>query len=324
MSTNAGIRSVLDCLLNRGIGSREETHWFDGVPHDTLIRTLLDYLNTHRHFLGYCQIDDRQALNDRGVDVVLSASGFKAGFQIKSHFDVTEKEFSANVKRQFAEALSHGLDHYYLLVCSALTGGKPNLEMRVHHVLNEIDLYKNVNFETFGPLNTVRIFNKPPKVSREELLVRKAIDDDCLHEHERGYEHLPEVSSDEIRKAQERLARLGDDWSDSSEALDDFRALEVLIQKEQAAQFSVMFAPTLPPDVRTQRAGLVSSILNTLARCRASISWDNRSELKLPSWLDHVPEEMIPYTSIQNLLRLDESVRELLRRHREMDADKPG
>ena len=70
-----GIQTVLDCLLNRGLSTEDDTRWFASVRHDDLIRTLLNYLNAHRHFLGYCHIDARQALNDRGVDVVLSSEG---------------------------------------------------------------------------------------------------------------------------------------------------------------------------------------------------------------------------------------------------------
>src|SRR4051812_21819093 len=115
-----GIVSVLNCLLNRGLGTEADTKAFVTIKHDSLVSTLVQYLNTHRHYLGFCHIEVGQALNDKGVDAILSADGCKVGFQVKSHFDVTEEDFAAKVKRQFAEALSFKLDHYYILVCSAL------------------------------------------------------------------------------------------------------------------------------------------------------------------------------------------------------------
>ena len=50
-------------------------------------------------------------------------------------------------------------------------------------------------------------------------------------------------------------------------------------------------------------------------------SWDDRSEYKLPSWLDQVPEEMIPYTSLPNLLRITDSLKGYLDVHRKMGKD---
>ena len=311
-----GIEAVLECLLNRGLSTEDDTRWFAGVRHDDLIRTLLDYLNAHRHFLGYCHIDGRQALNDRGVDVVLLSGGFKAGFQIKSHVDVASDSFSANVKRQFAEALSYGLDHYYLLICSPLVDGDDDLRMKIAHLLNDVALYQKIRFDAFGPLNTITVFKRPPTVSREELLIRKAISDDCLHEYEKGYEHLPEVDDDEIRAAEERLDEFGDDWFESDAGIEAFEALQQLVHQKAAEQFANTFAPKLPPDITQKRSILISDIQHLLSQCRNCETWDDRSECKLPSWLDHVPEEMIPYTSIPNLLRIRESVSEFLERHR--------
>ncbi|MFY9609524.1 MAG: hypothetical protein WAU45_13025 [Blastocatellia bacterium] len=258
-------------------------------------------------------------MNDRGVDVLLTADGFKAGFQIKSHFDVAAQTFSADVKRQFAEALSHGLDHYYILICSPLVDGNSDYRQKINHLLNEIGLFRQIRFDTFNPQNTLTIFKQPPMVTREELLIRKAIPDDCLNEHEKGYEHLPEVHDENVRIAQEQLESFGDDLFDTEAGWKAFVTLERLVEQRQADQFLNKFVPTLPPEVKEQRASLVSEIAVVLSRCRACNTWDDRSEEKLPSWLDHVPESMIPYTSIPNLLRIRNSVEELHARHKNVE-----
>lgn len=309
------IEAVLECLLNRGLSNEEDTRWFADVRHADLIQMFLDYLNRHRHFLGYCHIDSRQALNDRGVDVYLSSDAFKAGFQIKSHFDVASRDFSATVKRQFAEALSYGLNHYYLLICSPYFHGQSDFRMKIAHLLNDVDLFQKVAFDTFDPLNTVTIFKQPQTITREELLIRKAISDLCLLEHEKGYEHLPEVYDDDIKIAEERLRDFGDDWFDSNEGMAAFDSLQEEIERKQAEQFVVTFAPTLPTEVAQKRSELITEIHQLLTQCRACRSWNDRSEYKLPSWLDHVPESMIPYTAMPNLLRIRESIAELLCRH---------
>lgn len=313
-----GIAAVIECLLNRGLSAEDDTKWFTGISHDNLITTFLGYLNAHRHFLGYCCLDTRQALNDRGVDVLLTADGFKAGFQIKSHVDVSSKDFSANVKRQFAEALSHGLDHYYILICTPLVDDKQDYRMKIAHLINDIGLFQNVRFDAFDPLNTATIFKQPPTVAREELLIRRAILDDCLSEHEKGYEHLPEVEGYDIRIAEGQLDSFGDDWFETDQGMNVFAALTRVIQQKQADQFTNLFFPTLPPEVKQLRATLISEITQLLFRCRACKHWDDRSEYKLPSWLDHVPEEMIPYTSVPNLLRIRGNIEELLEKHRQI------
>ena len=159
---------------------------------------------------------------------------------------------------------------------------------------------------------------QPPNVSRDELLIRKAISDDCLHEHEKGYEHLPEVDDEDIRAAEERLDEFGDDWFDSDAGIEAYNTFQQVVHQKQAEQFANTFASTLPSDVAQRRSDLISNIKNVLTKCRKCEHWDDRSEYKLPSWLDHVPEKMIPYTSIPNLLRILDSVSELLRRHQNL------
>lgn len=97
-----GIQLVVNCLLNRGSSPDPETEYFEGHKHSALIDDLTSYLNSHRHFLGYCRLEPSQALNDRGVDLFLLSDNERIGFQIKSAFDVSDDRFAANVKRQFA------------------------------------------------------------------------------------------------------------------------------------------------------------------------------------------------------------------------------
>jgi hypothetical protein len=97
-----GVISVLDCLFCRGLGSEAETAIFRDTKHDDLLIMLTDFLNAHRHYLGYCRIEISQGLNDRGVDVILKTPQCKVGFQVKSHFDVTDNNFASSVKRQFS------------------------------------------------------------------------------------------------------------------------------------------------------------------------------------------------------------------------------
>lgn len=323
MSQKSVIKVLLG-LLNRGAGSDEDTSLFSNLSHDAIIRQFVAYLNAHRHFIGSCRIEESHALNDKGVDIILAAADCKIGFQLKSHFDVTEDDFAANVKRQWAESYAHGLDHYFILICSPLKHGPKNYGHRISHLLNELSQMKTAYHTAFGPKNAVQFFRGLPSLTREELLLQRAITDDCLHDHERGYEHLPEVGGPEIKAADNALAAFGDDWPDSEEGQAAHDWFVKAVQAKQIEQFVTAFLPTLPSKVRRQREELTATARRLLAECRACKSWCDRSEYKLPQWLDHVPEEMIPYTSLPNLLRIAADLERYLEIHQEQAASSSG
>ena len=317
-----GIILVVKCLLNRGAHSEEETRFFQDVAHDALVNALVEYLNNHRHFLGYCHIEVHHALNEKGVDVIVTTNDCKVGFQVKSHFDVTEKDFATKVKRQFAESFSHALNHYFILICAPLVADKgKDYRGKVNNILNELSHFRNVDFDAYGPRTTVGIFRELPKVSREELLLKQAITDECLHEHEKGYEHLPTVDDDEIRALEELTDPFGGDLFKSEEGTRTFDELQELVWKKETEQFVSTFLPTLPIDVAKRRGELVAQAQSLLTECRKCRSWDDKSELKMSSWVEHVPEVMIPCTSLPNLLRIVENLKEYLEIHRRMDRE---
>jgi len=278
-----------------------------------------DYLNRHRHFLGYCHIEQNQALNDKGVDIILHTNDAKIGFQIKSHFDVNEKNFAANVKRQLAESFMHNLAHYVILIYCPLQNGETSYTDKISHLLSELSQMKTNYHQAYGPTNTVPYFLNPSVVSRDELLVQRAITDDALHEYEKGFEHLAEMDDAEIRAAVEKRDALGEEYWDSDEGMPAATELENLYFKKKAAQFVEQFLPTIPEDVRQRRLELTSHIQDRLKACRACKSWDDKSEYKLGQWLEFVEEHMIPYTSLPNLIRLKAEIDRYYNIHAAMD-----
>ena len=71
-------------------------------------------------------------------------------------------------------------------------------------------------------------------------------------------------------------------------------------------------------------AVLVAEIGDLLLRCRACPTWDDRSEYKLPQWIEYVPENMIPYTSLPKMVRIRESLEEYLRIHEGQIPPRPS
>ncbi|TKI57481.1 hypothetical protein E8L90_19585 [Brevibacillus antibioticus] len=126
----------LTTIINRGYASEEATKIFTEEKHDALVQQLAEYISRHDHLIGKVNVTVSQALNDRGVDLHVEMNDCKVGFQIKSHFDVTEKHFAANVKRQCTESLAHGLKKWY---------------QRINYLINEFSTFKSGYIGVFGP-----------------------------------------------------------------------------------------------------------------------------------------------------------------------------
>ncbi len=311
-----GIQLVVDCLLNRGSSPDSDTMYFQRLKHDVLVADLTSYLNSHRHFLGYCRLELAQGVNDRGVDLFLLTNEEKIGFQIKSEYDVSDNSFAANVKRQFAEALSHSLTHYFILICAPMETYKS----RISYLMNEIALLKNVEFSIYSPNNLVIPLRDKPTLMRDELFFRRVITDDALHDYERGYEHLPEVMDADIENAMKRLDEFGDEWFESDDGYNAYNELISIVHQKQRQQFESEFYPTLSNGIKKKRQKLVRTAFDLLQKCRECKSWDDRSEYKLGSWIENIPEEMISYTSIPNLLLINDHLRKYYQIHVDEDT----
>lgn len=160
------------CLLDRGTGTCDETSYFANKSHKNLVDEFRSYLEMHVPLIGSSHVEITQALNDRGTDLLLQREDCKIGFQIKSHYDVSESDFSAKVKRQLAESNAHGLDKWFLLICSPLQHKGHDYTEKIAHLLNELSTYKMDYVEAYGPRNTIKYFNNPTPLSREEFTIR--------------------------------------------------------------------------------------------------------------------------------------------------------
>jgi len=134
----------------------------------------------------------------------------------------------------------------------------------------------------------------------------------------RGYESLPEINDKQIQNAADRRD-MHDDQEDEYWAL--HRIVEELAEKKSADQFKDEVLPTLPNDVKQVRTKLAGEIVELLRQCRACSTWDERSEYKLPQWVEYVPENMIPYTALPKLVRIKANLEEYLRRHQSLSTE---
>lgn len=175
-------------ILDRGMGNIAVTSYFTKKSHDDLVNEFCNYLEAHRALIP-SHLEITQALNDRGTDLILKDANCKLGFQIKSHYDVSERNFVANVKRQQTESLAHGLDKWYLLICSPLQYENQDYSERIQFLLNEISSYKTKYVECYGPRNTIKFFNNPSFLT--------------VNEFEEKMKSLPSAGID-LRKSKER------------------------------------------------------------------------------------------------------------------------
>lgn len=129
----------------------------------------------------------------------------------------------------------------------------------------------------------------------------------------RGYESLPRIDDAQLQRAI-TLRDLRDDQED--EYWERHRIVEELDQKKSADQFTGEVLPTVPNDVKQVRAKLAAEIAELFRQCRACSTWDERSEYKLPQWIEYVPESMVPYTALPKMVRIKAGLKEYLRIHR--------
>jgi hypothetical protein len=150
----------ISTILNRKSSLDEETSFFKNKKHDDLLDLLLRYVENSSALIGNPKVVKTQSLNDHGVDLIIEyPNKCKIGIQIKSHFDVTEKDFAVKVKAQFADSKFHGLDKWYLLICSPLSesAGK-NYSFKISHLINELSGYKTSYHVVYNPQQMVNIF----------------------------------------------------------------------------------------------------------------------------------------------------------------------
>ncbi|MEL1242659.1 hypothetical protein AAEO56_00180 [Flavobacterium sp. DGU11] len=150
----------ISTIFNRKSSLDVETSYFTNKKHDDLLDLLLRYIENSSALIGNPNVFKTQALNDHGVDLIIEyPNECKIGIQIKSHFDVTEKDFAVKVKAQFAESQFHGLTKWYLLICSPLTefDGK-SYSSKISHLINELSSYKTSYHVVHNPQQMVNIF----------------------------------------------------------------------------------------------------------------------------------------------------------------------
>lgn len=150
----------ISTILNRKSSSDGETDFFADKNHDDLLDLLLRYIENSSPLIGNPKVFKTQSLNDHGVDLIIEyPNTCKIGVQIKSHFDVKGEDFAVKVKSQLAESQYHGLDKWYLLICSPLVepGGKKNYSSKISHLINELSSYKTSYHVVYGPQHAVNI-----------------------------------------------------------------------------------------------------------------------------------------------------------------------
>jgi hypothetical protein len=141
---------------------------------------------------------------------------------------------------------------------------------------------------------------------------------------DRGYESLPKpIPDDEISEAISEIRKFEEDYDIDS---DDYQIALVRLDRLYNERLSQGFAehvlPELPDELREKRQKALDNIQHLLMECRHCESWDeDRSESKLPQWLENVPEEMIKYTSLANLLKIEKNLVRYLSIHEAMDDD---
>lgn len=158
----------LSSIFNRGSSKDPDTLFFKDKKHDELLDLLQDYIQHSSFLIGNPRVFKTQSLNDHGVDLIVEfPNKSKIGLQIKSHFDVTEKDFAVKVKAQMADSQFHGLDKWYLFICSPINDGTTDYSFKISHLINEFSGYKTTYHVIYSPQQCHNILNSQVMTPQE-------------------------------------------------------------------------------------------------------------------------------------------------------------
>jgi PIN domain len=203
------------------------------------------------------------------------------------------------------------------LLIESLAAFFPQSEKGKHRLL-----FCSENGRDFGlevdPKTKDRAFILHPLLQAVLPDCRYFVDLKTMLEFAKGYESLSEPSDEQFKLAVD----MRDLHDEESEEYGNFHDIVMeLLNKKVASDFELKVAATVPEEVKVIRAELAEDISELLKRLRACPTWNGRSEDKLPQWLEFVPEEMVRYTSLPNMVRIRNNLGEFLRRHVSFAAD---
>ena len=111
---------ILHEILWKNTAERSLTSGFKGKGHDDLLGLLQGKVD--KDLEGKPNSILLQSLQDAGCDLLIDwGSGQKYGIQLKSHFDIGEKDFQKNTLAQIQRSKEHGLKRLYVLLAGDMT-----------------------------------------------------------------------------------------------------------------------------------------------------------------------------------------------------------
>ncbi len=155
-----------------------------------------------------------------------------------------------------------------------------------------------------------RIFALHPLLADGLPPTRYSVDLADLLSFAQGYEKLPIPTTADIERANALVCGVDDEVY-----LSRIPQFEEALYRPMAEQFAEHAESHFPAEVLALRHELATDIGNLLRELRACKSWDDKSELKLFSWIEHVPESLLPFTSLPKMIAIRDNLRRYLEIH---------
>lgn len=97
------------------------TRWFAGKQHDDLLQALRIVIDGSLPELVRTSV--LQSLQDAGCDLCIEfvQGGMKCGIQLKSHYDISQRDFHTHTLAQIQDSRRHGLQRLYVMLAGDLT-----------------------------------------------------------------------------------------------------------------------------------------------------------------------------------------------------------
>ncbi|KKK88124.1 hypothetical protein LCGC14_2746320, partial [marine sediment metagenome] len=149
----------------------KDTLYFQRKSHDSLCEDVESWVNKLQFILGeFIWIEQNQSLKDEGVDLLVHfiESQIKFGLQIKSHGDISDKNFSTKLDAQILRTKKHDISALFIFF-----GGNLNDKSHFERIRQKISSISQIGIKNVYCINpekfytitkTIRNKNNPMKV----------------------------------------------------------------------------------------------------------------------------------------------------------------
>ena len=148
----------LTCLFNVKTCSKEETDYLKKIPHASIVKWVLQWIETKdKKLFG----DIIHGLNEAGIDIILQVSFGtkpKLGIQVKNDGDIKDKQFALKLKAQITDSKRHQIEGLIIFLAGDMTN--PSVDYNVTKIISELSQMNDSSLAVISPEKAMTIIKE--------------------------------------------------------------------------------------------------------------------------------------------------------------------